>query len=353
MADLAVWLGDGEPDDLVTIAGPKMSRLADAGRAGLVVPRAFVLTTAACTRHLSASGLGPVIEGIVGGLDRGRDDLTVRGTAERIQRMVTAVPVAAPVAAAITARYAEFCDRCGHRDVPVAVRSSALGEDGADASFAGMFDSYLGVSGAGRVLDAVRACWASAYSARALAYRLDHGIGRRTLRMAVGVAELVDARSSGVAFSAHPVSGRRDRAVIEANWGWGGAVVQGLLVPDHIQVAKDDLRVLRYDVAVKQVMSAIDPGTGRVVETPMPERLRDRPVLTDEEIGQVVAAVLVAERHCGHPVDVEWVIGRGRNPGEPVSVVQVRPITGLPDPEPVADWDPVAFAAKYAFGGPR
>jgi pyruvate,water dikinase len=327
-----------------------MSRLADAHRAGLQVPPAFVVTTAAYAQHLSASGLGPAIDGILRGLERTGDGLPVGEAATRIQHMVAAVPVAAPVATVIASRYAELCDRCRRPDVLVAVRSSATGEDGTDVSFAGMFDTYLGVSGAGQVLDAVRACWASAYCARALTYRLEHGVSRRPLRMAVGVAELVDARSSGVAFSAHPVNGKRDRVVIEANWGWGSAVVQGLLSPDRIQVAKDDHRVLRYEVAAKQVISAIDPGTGRVAECPMPEHLRGQPVLADDEIRQVVAAVLAAERHYGHPVDVEWVVGRRRDHGQPVSVVQVRPITGLPDPAPETDWDPVAFAAKYAFG---
>jgi pyruvate, water dikinase len=159
----------------------------------------------------------------------------------------------------------------------------------------------------------------------------------------------VEARSSGVAFSLHPLTGRSDRVVIEANWGWGGAVVQGQVVPDHVEVAKDDRRVLRYDVAAKHVVSAFDRRAGTVTEMPMPPRLRDRPVLDQEQIGQVTTAVLAVERHYGHPVDVEWVIGRRR--GAPVSVVQARPVTGVADPGPPAAWDPVAAATRYAFGG--
>ena len=91
--------------------------------------------------------------------------------------------------------------------------------------------------------------------------------------MAVGVIELIHARASGVAFSVHPVTGKTNRVVIESSWGWGEAVVQGLVTPDHIEVGKADGRVLDYQVATKKVVSAFDYAAGRVIETDMPERL--------------------------------------------------------------------------------
>ena len=133
------------------------------------------------------------------------------------------------------------------------------------ASFAGIFDTYLGVSGPDRVLNAVRQCWASLFSTRAVACRLRAGTHHRDMPMAVGVIELIHARASGVAFSAHPVTGKTDRIVIETSWGWGEAVVQGLVTPDHIEVGKADGRVLKYQVADKTVVSAFDYAVGRVV----------------------------------------------------------------------------------------
>jgi pyruvate, water dikinase len=336
VAELVVWTGEEDP---AVLAGPKMARLGELTRAGLRVPRSFVVTTEAYARHMAASGLGARIAEMLGGLG-GRPDLPVlRDVAGRIREAFGAVAVCEPVAAAVAAAYDELCVRCRTPDVPVAVRSSAPGEDSDEASFAGVFDSVLGVCGAGRVIDAVRSCWTSRYSARALAYRSGPGA-----RMAVGVAELVDARSSGVAFSVHPLTGRRDRVVIEANWGWGGSVVQGEVVPDHVEVAKDDHRVLRYDVATKLIVSAFDPAAGSVVETAMPPGLRDQAVLDADQIEQIVVAVLSIERHYRHPVDVEWVIGRDGPP----SIVQARPVTGVPDPGPAPGWDPVG----YAFGDP-
>ena len=231
------------------------------------------------------------------------------------------------------------------------MRSSAIGEDSGTASFAGIFDTYLGVSGPDRVLEAVRQCWASLFNARAVAYRLRAGTHHRDMPMAVGVIELIHARASGVAFSAHPVTGKTDRIVIETSWGWGEAVVQGLVTPDHVEVGKADRRVLRYQVAAKKVVSNFDYAVGRVVETAMPARLVDRRVLDDEQIAAVVDAVLAVERHYGYPVDVEWVLDRHRREGEPVCVVQARPVTvTAPQAAAPTEWNPAAMAAKYIFG---
>jgi len=253
-------------------------------------------------------------------------------------------------AALIGDAYEELSSRCFEINVPTAVRSSAIGEDSGTASFAGIFDTYLGVSGQDRVLDAVRACWASLFNTRAVAYRLRAGTHHRDMPMAVGVIELIHARASGVAFSAHPVTGKTDRVVIETSWGWGEAVVQGLVTPDHAEVGKADGRVLKYQVADKTVVSAFDYAVGRVIETEMPARLVSRRVLDEEQIAAITDAVLAVERHYGYPVDVEWVLDRHRREGEPVCVVQARPVTVTAPQTAPTEWNPAAMAAKYVFG---
>ena len=184
-----------------------------------------------------------------------------------------------------------------------------------------------------------------------MAYRLRAGTHHRDMPMAVGVIELIHARASGVAFSAHPVTGKTDRVVIETSWGWGEAIVQGLVTPDHVEVGKADGRVLKYQVADKTVVSAFDYAVGRVVETEMPARLVSRRVLDEEQIAAITDAVLAVERHYGYPVDVEWVLDRHRREGEPVCVVQARPVTGTAAQAAApTDWNPAAMAAKYVFG---
>jgi len=291
-----------------------------------------------------------VVDAALGGLGAGAEPAEVEAAASAIRAELTGRDVSADLAALIGDAYEELSSRCFEINVPTAVRSSAVGEDSGTASFAGIFDTYLGVSGPDRVLEAVRQCWASLFNARAVSYRRRSGTHHRDMPMAVGVIELIHARASGVAFSAHPVTGKTDRIVIETSWGWGEAVVQGLVTPDHVEVGKADGRVLKYQVAAKNVVSAFDYAVGRVVETAMPARLVDRRVLDDEQIDAVVAAVLAVERHYGYPVDVEWVLDRHRREREPVCVVQARPVTVTAPAAPApTEWNPAAMAAKYVF----
>ena len=351
MPDAVVWVDAIAPDRAVAVCGAKMGRLAELLEAGVTLPRGFTVTVDAYRQHCARTGLDRVIDAALDGLRPGCPAAQIETAAQAVRAELTGRELGDDLAALIGEAYEELCSRCFDINVPTAVRSSAVGEDSVTASFAGIFDSYLGVSGAGRVLAAVRQCWASLFSPRAVAYRLRAGLSHRDMPMAVGVIELIQARASGVAFSAHPVTGKTDRIVIETNWGWGEAVVQGLVTPDHIEVGKADRRMLGYQVATKNVVSAFDYAAGQVVETAMPARLAGRQVLDDEQVAAVVDAVLAVERQYGYPVDVEWVLDRHRRAGEPVCVVQARPVTVTAEaatPAP-ASWNPAAMAAKYAF----
>lgn len=346
-----VWVDQVAPATAVAVAGAKMGRLAELHRVGVEVPQGFAVTVAAYRRHCAESGLDARVDGLLHALGTEADDAAVAAASREIRELFTGTPLGDELAKQVVEAYEELCMRCVDVNVPTAVRSSATGEDAADASFAGIFDTYLGVSGAPRVLSAIQACWGSLFTARALAYRLRKGISHRDMPIAVGVLELIHARASGVAFSVHPVTGKRDRVVIETSWGWGEAIVQGLVDPDHVEVGKSDGRVLKYDVAHKKVVSAFDFAEGRVTEIAMPARLADRRVLDDEQIAAVTQAVTAIEEHYGHPVDVEWVISRHRRGGDPVCIVQSRPVTVTATEVAATTYDPVAVAQRYVFSG--
>ena len=351
MPDAIAWVDEVAPDEAVGICGAKMGRLAELLQAGLSLPRGFTVTVGAFRRHWDEAGLDEIADAALGGLGADAGPAEIEAAAALVRAELSGRDLGADLAALIGDAYEELSSRCFEINVPTAVRSSAIGEDSGTASFAGIFDTYLGVSGPDRVLDAVRACWASLFNARAVAYRLRAGTHYRDMPMAVGVIELIHARASGVAFSAHPVTGKTDRVVIETSWGWGEAVVQGLVTPDHVEVGKADGRVLKYQVADKTVVSAFDYAVGRVIETEMPARLVSRRVLDEEQVAAITDAVLAVERHYGYPVDVEWVLDRHRREGEPVCVVQARPVTvTAPQTTPI-EWNPAAMAAKYVFGG--
>jgi len=351
VAEAIAWVDATAPEQAVAICGAKMGRLAELLQAGVTLPQGFTVTVDAYRQHCAQAGLDQAIDAAFAGLGPQSGPGEIEAAAQAARTAMTSRELDSGLAAIIGDAYQELCARCFDVNVPTAVRSSAIGEDSGTASFAGIFDTFLGVSGQDRVLAAIRKCWASLFSTRAVTYRLRAGTGHQDMPMAVGVIELIHARASGVAFSAHPVTGKTDRIVIETSWGWGEAVVQGLVTPDHIEVGKADGRILSHQVAAKKVVSAFDYAAGQVVEIDMPARLVDRQVLDDEQIAAVVDAVLAVERHYGYPVDVEWVLDRHRRPGDPVCVVQARPVTVVAAAAEAmpTQWNPAAMAAKYVF----
>jgi pyruvate,water dikinase len=353
-----LWLDELDKPGAAEAAGNKMARLGELARAGMAVPPGFVITADAYRSFVASAGLDAVIDRHLGPLRPGAQPAAVEAASKAVREAVDAAAVAEELADAVGDAYEELAYRCRTLRLPVAVRSSATGEDAGDASCAGQFESYLGVVGADGVVAAVRRCWASLFTPRAILYRLGRGLSLHDFPMAVGVLRLLDARSSGVGFSIDPVTGKTDRVVVEASWGFGEALVQGAVTPDRIEIDKEDRRILRRRVADKAVVSTFDHRLGRVVEGDMPARFRQAPVLDDEEALAVASAVVAIEEHYGHAADVEWVIEHGRRPGQPVTIVQARPETtcsvsgSVPETaSPV--WDPAAYAAKYAYGPKR
>jgi pyruvate, water dikinase len=224
--------------------------------------------------------------------------------------------------AAVTAAYRELAAEAGVEDPPVAVRSSAVDEDGPHASFAGQHDTFLNVTGAEQVWWALSRCVASFRADRALAYRRDAGLAPEPSRVAVLVQRLVAADAAGVVFSANPVTGARDEVVVNASWGLGESVVSGTVTPDALVVGRADLAIRAHDVAEKRRMTVPIPGGTR--EVPVPGRLARMPAV---DAGQARAAARLAldlERAMGWPVDVEvaWA-------GSELFLLQCRPITTL------------------------
>jgi phosphoenolpyruvate synthase/pyruvate phosphate dikinase len=220
----------------------------------------------------------------------------------------------------IAARYAGLGE-----EVAVAVRSSALGEDSAEATFAGQQDTYLWVRGIDAVCDAVAKCWASLYSTEAVSYRERFGVENPA--MGVTIQLMVDAAASGVMFTCNPVSGDRSMVAINASWGLGLAVVGGEVTPDDYLVSKITGEIVKQtvnDKAVEYVPAA--HGTQRV---DVDEARRNAPCLDADGVTTLVDVAKRVERHFGAPQDIEWAFDRD---GE-LFVLQSRPVTGLAKPE--------------------
>lgn len=227
---------------------------------------------------------------------------------------------------ALAAAYRGLAERCGLAELSVAVRSSAVDEDGRAASFAGQYETYLNIVGVEAVVEAVGRCWQSLRSPRALEYRRRYGLPLDRLRLAVLVQRLVASDVSAVLFSANPVTRSRDEAVINASWGLGESIVGGTVTPDTYVVRKADLTVLSRQIASKQRMTVSIPGG--TCEVDVPRFLRSQPTLDDAQVVEMARLAMALEAKLSWPVDVECAYHAGE-----LYLLQCRPITTLVTPE--------------------
>ena len=329
-----------DPQATLAVAGGKGASLARLARAGLSVPDGFHVTTAAYRQFVDENDLQPRILAALETANPAQPE-TLQAASRTIRDLFDQAQIPPDVAGAIAQAYAALPGKTP----AVAVRSSATAEDLSDLSFAGQQETYLNVRGAEAVLDAVKRCWASLWTARAIGYRLQHGIDQSAVSLAVVVQLLVPAETAGILFTANPVNGRRDQVVISASWGLGEAVVGGLVTPDTITVDKTTGRVQERETADKQVMTVrVHGGT----ETqPVPETLRRAPVLSDEQAAALARLGVQVEELCGYPVDIEWAIADGE-----LYLLQSRPITtlgetALPQIPPPSEWKGPNRRAKY------
>jgi len=222
--------------------------------------------------------------------------------------------------------YGELARRCDTEQPSVAVRSSAIDEDGRFASFAGQYETYLNLTGEAAVADAVLRCWHSTRAERVSEYRQRYGLSLDSIEMAILVQHLVPADSSAVIFSANPVTDNRDEVIINASWGLGESIVGGTVSPDTFTIDKRDLSVTESKISDKEVMTVlVADGTK---EVPVPRFMRSQPTLSEEQLGAMAQLAMRLEEFMGWPVDVESAYC-----GDELYLLQCRLITTLIDPD--------------------
>jgi len=305
-------------------AGGKGANLGEMTRAGLPVPPGFVVTVDAFAEFLAHSGLVEELQRRVAAVNVD-DTAALQAAAEDIQGRVRTTPIPLDVRKRIVDAYRTLSRRLGVESPFVAVRSSATAEDTAQFSFAGMHKSFLNVRGDDAVVDAVRACWASAYGARALFYR-NKQHAPADPELAVVVEAMIDAEKSGVLFTVDPTSGRDDVMVIESAWGLGEVVVGGLVQPDRFVVDKQTLAIVERAVGHK-TFELVRGKSGDERRELSPERA-DAPSLNDDEVRAIAELALKDERHYGAPQDAEFAFAGGKP-----FLVQTRPVTARPRKE--------------------
>ncbi|RKI55689.1 phosphoenolpyruvate synthase [Corallococcus sp. AB049A] len=296
----------------VAQAGGKGANLGELTRAGLPVPPGFVITASAFLQAME-----PVRARLRELWERvdPDDSRSLAGSTEALRGLVLQAPMPDGLRASLLAAYHQLEERAA-----VAVRSSATAEDTATTSFAGMHESFTNVVGDDALVDRVRACWASAYGPRVVAYRKAQGL-TDVPEIAVVVQAMVDSNRSGVMFTADPTSGDRERLIIEGAFGLGEVVVGGQVEPDTYVVDRAGPRILEARVGEKAFQLLRDGVGHEKREDLPPERARAR-VLTDVEVLELARLGLRVERHYGAPQDIEWAEEDGR-----FYLVQSRPVT--------------------------
>ena len=303
------------------IAGGKGANLGYLARAQFKVPPAFVVATLAYQRFLTESGVVNALEELLAQIDF--DDIEVLETkTATIRRLVEQAEVPGAIAHEIRRAYA----RLGDGEFYVAVRSSGTAEDLAGTSFAGLHDTYLDVRGAGEVIKATKRCWASLWTARATTYRHRNGFDHFDARLAVVVQIMVASEVSGVMFTGNPRTAATDETVINASWGLGEAIVQGIVTPDEFVAQSRNCRLLERTLGDKQKQIVRDPvnGVGVVVQE-VATAQRTQYCLTDDQVARLITlGRAVTTLYDGYPQDIEWAIA-----DDQLYLLQSRPITGV------------------------
>jgi rifampicin phosphotransferase len=313
-----VWFDEADATTLERVGG-KGANLGRMSAAGFPVPQGFVVTTDAYSEHVA--GMRDALGAALDAVDFAQAQ-AVEAASARIRAAIAAAQIPAGVASDVATAYGQLADEPAY----VAVRSSGTAEDLAEASFAGLHDTFLDVRGIDAVSCALKECWSSMWTARAIAYRHNKGIDHARARIAVVIQTMVESEVAGVMFTGNPLTAATDEFVINASWGLGEAVVSGVVTPDQFTVAAADGRVLERELGGKQVRFVRDPsaGTGTAEET-VPEEDRERFCLSEEQVAELATiGRTVQDTYGGLPQDIEWGYAGGQ-----FYLLQARPITGV------------------------
>lgn len=333
------WFDEIGLEDLALVGG-KNASLGELTRAlgkTSKVPEGFAVTSEAYRRFVAKDGLWARLMQVLDATNW--KDPKAAGPASALLRdLVLSAPLPDGLETDIAIAYQRLEQQFG-RGVAVAARSSATAEDLPNASFAGVHESFLNVRGTKALIEAIRACFASLFSERAISYRIDKGFPHRSVALSVGVQRMIraDKASSGVIFTLDTESGSRDVVLVSGVWGLGEAIVQGIADPDEFLVHKPTLRqgfelVLRSRIGAKQVRLVYGSRSdgGRTKWKHVPRRLREAPCLADDEVIELAKQALAIEQHYSEfharamPMDIEWAKD---GPGGDLYIIQARPET--------------------------
>lgn len=312
-----VWFKDVGKDD-VGLVGGKGANLGEMTRSGFPVPNGFIVTAKAYFHFLDEAGLHDKIRDLLFGLDVNKSEL-LEATAKKIQSVITGARFPKDIANEVIPAYFKL-EKGIMKHPMVAVRSSATAEDLPTASFAGQQATFLNVEGEANLLEKIKECWASLFTARAIFYRVTNKFDHFKVGIATPVQRMIESERSGIMFTLDPVTNDKSKIVIEGIVGLGEMIVQGAVTPDHYEVNKKTMEITVKTVHVQdKIMERVH---GKTSVKPLPKARGSTQKLTDEQVKGLAEIALKLEKHYFWPQDSEWAIEKGK-----LYIVQTRPVT--------------------------
>ena len=324
------WFEEFGKEDVETF-GAKNANLGEMLRRGFPIPPGFAISIDMYRRFVSETGAAEEMSCYVNSLSglKSKGITAFEKISKTMQDIIHSKEMPLALKKEISSHYEELCHRIGIPDVAVSVRSAGT------KSRPGIFETYLNIRGVEEVLDKLKRVWASAYTTRAIAFRITKDLPVIGDELGVAILKMVNARSAGVGFTVHPGTGDDTRILLEGNWGVGESVVQGIVIPDMFVINKETLTLeeKKINPKLKQVIIK-QMGTE---EQEVPEDKRLQPCLSDEEVLKIAELARALERSYGIPLDLEWAVDGTLPFPQNIFLVQARPITKVAEKKDAID----------------
>ena len=318
-----LWFEEIGIEDVPKVGGKSASLGEMTRKVGVPVPYGFATTADAYRYYIKYNKLDEKIAEVLKELKDPNDTQTLQKVGATIRNLIASAEMPKDLEEEIVKAYEKLGEMIGEPEPFVAVRSSATAEDLPDASFAGQQETYLNVRGAEEVVERIKECYASLFTDRAIFYRIQKGFDHMAVALSAVVQLMVYSKASGVMFTLDVATGDRSVVLIEAGYGLGEYVVQGVITPDEYYVRKSDLEIVKKNISKKTVQLVRLP-TGGTERRPVPEELQDKQILTDEQIKELAKYAIMIEQHYGKPMDIEWALDERTNK---LFILQARPET--------------------------
>lgn len=318
MDEFVVWFKEVDKHDIASVGG-KGANLGEMIQSGIPIPNGFIVTAAAYYHFVTVNKLKERLVKILSSVDVAKSK-SLEVVSKKVQHLILESPIPDEISQPIIKAYMSL-GKLFH-DPYVAVRSSATAEDLPTASFAGQQATFLNIKGEAAVVLAVRKCWASLFTGRAIFYRAENKFDHFKIGIAVPVQKMIQSEKSGIMFTVNPVTGNKDVVVIEATYGLGELIVQGQVTPDHYEVNKKTLIIEHKKINPQDKRMYLKQG--KTIIGPVKPADRQLQKITDEQIIKLATIGKNLEHHYYFPQDIEWAVEKGK-----IYITQTRPITTI------------------------